>query len=176
MVKENRTREALTKEVVVIAEELQKLQTKTDTFREASQVIGDNILNLTREAYERFDLTPAMLWQDICVKSGYAHQHVDNVTKEVCNIEGTKPSATLKTCFSHIRKYFRENKNFNPKTMTELRAAIAPPKKNPVIKAVDAYIKLTTEQQNEFLYAIGVNPKHKSTFRTKQLELHKKAA
>ena len=164
MAKENRTREALTKEVVVIAEELQKLQAKTDTFREGAQVYGDNILNLT----------PAMLWQDICVKSGYAHQHVDNVTKEVCNIEGTKPSATLKTCFSHIRKYFRENKNFNPKTMTELRAAIAPPKKTPVIKAVDAYIKLTTEQQNEFLYAIGVNPKNKSKFRTEQLELHKK--
>ena len=50
--------------------------------------------------------------------------------------------------------------------MTELRAAIAPPKKTPVIKAVDAYKKLTTEQQNEFLYAIGV----------KELKLHKKAA
>ena len=166
MTEENRTREELTQEGVVIAEELQKLLTKTDTLKEASQVIGDNILNLAREAYEKFDLTPAMLWQDICIKSGYAHQHVDEVTKEVCNIEGTKPSATFKTCFSHIRKYFRENKNFHPKTMTELRAAIAPPKKTPVIKAVDAYKKLTTAQQPEFLYSRGV----------KELKLHKKAA
>ena len=70
MTEENRTREELTQEGVVIAEKLQKLQVKTDTFKEASQVIGDNILNLAREAYEKFDLTPAMLWQDICIKSG----------------------------------------------------------------------------------------------------------
>ena len=55
MTEENRTREELTQEGVVIAEKLQKLQSKTDTLKEASQVIGDNILNLAREAYEKFD-------------------------------------------------------------------------------------------------------------------------